>query len=212
MVKREYLDYNIGQPKFNSVIDALHAASPKADINTSKIVRSIIEKIDASGIISKVSRTKMDLNRPINDQNRLGVLEYRQSLRDIVVSKGILIQDNIISKKFLHISVHGMAKSRITDFEIGTRNGESCSEDIRDWFCTRLQDISVNFGVDNFFPGDSSKAYHRLGDPDNGYIGYGDNFNTIQFEINHYFRNEGIMYLVDFLCNTIIAFELSFNK
>lgn len=212
MLKREYLDYNIGLKKYNSVVDALHAASPKADIYTGKIVRLIIEKIDASGIISKVSRTKMDLNRPMNDNNRLGILEYRQCLRDIVVSKGILAQDNRISKRFLHISVHGMAKSRTSDFEIGTRNGDSCSEDIRDWFCKRLESISANFGIDSIFPGDSSKAYHRLGDPDNNYIGYGENFNTIQFEINHYFRNNGITYLVDFLCNTIIDFDLSFNK
>jgi hypothetical protein len=212
MFKGKYLDYNIGQKHYNSVVDALHAASPKADMHTGEIVGLIIEKIDASGIISKVSRSKMDLNRPIDVHNRLGILEYRKFLQYIVISKGILIQHNRISKRFLHISVHGMDKSKHTDFEIGTRNGTSCCEEIKDWFCKRLEIISPNIGINNIFPGDPSKAYHRHGDPDNDYAGYGDNFNTIQFEISHYFRNKGIDSVVDFLCNTILDFEFTFNN
>lgn len=169
MIKGKYLNYNQGQHRFNSIIDALHAANPNADLNTGKIVRSVIKKIDASGIISLVSRDLMDLNRPINNDNRLGILEYRRIIRELLVSKEILNHDNSLKKRLLHISIHGMNKTRRTDFEIGTRNGESCNDDIKDWFCNGLKTISPNIGVNNILIGDSSKAFHRLGDVDHDY-------------------------------------------
>jgi hypothetical protein len=212
MIKRTYISYNIGRKSLNSLIDAVHAAPPNSDINTGKIVKSIITKIDASGIVAIISRNIMDLNRPINLNNRPGILEYRDTIRKILISKDLILKSNCLKRRFLHIAIHGMDKTRQTDFEIGTRMGESCSYDIRDWFCDNLKTISTNIGIDNIFPGDTSKAFHRNGDPENGYIGYSQNFNTIQFEIGYFWRNQKIDLIVDFLCNVISSFDYKFNK
>jgi hypothetical protein len=95
---------------------------------------------------------------------------------------------------------------------IGTRNGESCSTEIKEWFVEEINKYYENIGVDSIFPGDSSKSVHRIGDciSDLSYKGYGDNFNTIQIEINRTQRENHRQKLISILSNIIIDFNKKF--
>jgi len=183
MMKKKFMIYNIGENNFCSHVDAIHAENPKSDLHTGEIVNDVISRINASGIISTVSRTKMDLNRSRNDSNAPAIDEYRETINEIIESKSIILPDNTLSKNYLHMAIHGMKDDRGTEFEIGTYSGMSCSPEIERWFLSRLRTISTKIGLNKIFQGDQSKCFHRDGDPSSGYIGYGDKFHTIQIEI-----------------------------
>ena len=183
MKEGKYLKYNIGERKYSSHLDAVHAVNPKSDSYTGIIVNDVIKRINASGIIATISRTKMDINRPRNNKNAPAIDEYRTVINEILESKKIILPQNRLSRNYLHMAIHGMKDEYGTDFEIGTHNGDSCSLEIEKWFLNKLNTISTNIGVNKRFPGDQSKCYHRVGDPSTGYSGYGDNFHTIQIEI-----------------------------
>ena len=165
-IEKEFIKYYLGDKFIRAHVDAVHAVPPYADQFTGEIVMGLINKINCSGIISKVSRKKIDLNR-----------------RRDVNNKEIII---------------------------GTRNGESCSNEIKEWFIEEINKYYENIVVDSIFPGDSSKIVHRLGDhvSDLSYQGYGKNYNTIQIEISRNLRENQQKELINILSNII----LSFNK
>jgi len=211
MKKTKYLRYNIGEKKYCSHLDATHAENPKSDLYTGKFVDDVISRINASGIIATVSRTEMDLNRPRNKQNAPAIDEYRMIINKILISKDLILPDNTLAKNYLHIAIHGMKDDHGTEFEIGTYGGMSCSPEIQEWFLEKLKAISPNIGVNNIFQGDPSKCYHRNGDPDSNYPGYGDKFHTIQIEICKQWRINNSETIINILTETITTFDKVFN-
>ncbi|MEA3350555.1 MAG: hypothetical protein U9Q82_08045 [Chloroflexota bacterium] len=123
----------------------------------------------------------MDLNRLRSQTNAPAIDEYRETIKEIIKSKGILDSHNQLTKNYLHLAIHGMRNRGKTEFEIGTLNGNSCSQEIIEWFTEKLESISKKIGVNDIFPGNISKSYHRNGDASSDYKGYGNNFHTIQF-------------------------------
>ena len=211
MIEMKYLKYSIGNKKINGHIDAVHAQSPKSDEFTGKIVSATIKQGTFSGIISTISRTEMDINRPRIKKNAPAIDEYRETIKNILISKDILDANGYLVKNYLHLAIHGMSNDKETDFEIGTRYGSSCSAEVKTWFIKELQKLSDNIGVDNIFPGDSSKSYHRNGDRNNNYKGYGNKFHTIQIEINRTWRKKRQLMLIDFFSEILQSFDNKFN-
>lgn len=211
MKNKNYLIYNLGDAQLRSHVDAVHAQSPKSDKYTKEIVLGIIERTNASGIIATVSRTIMDINRPRNDKNAPAVDEYRKTISKIIRSKNILDENNMLTRNYLHLAIHGMTQSihYNTDFEIGTCGGKSCSPQVVDWFTTQLQLLST-IGINNRFPGVKAKIdCHRNGDAQN-YLGYGNGFNTIQVEISPSWRKNNQEELINFFSDIIRDFERTF--
>ncbi len=210
MVKKRYLKYNIGDPKITAHIDAVHAQAPNADQFTGEIVEGVIEDINCSGIISTISRNIMDLNRPRSSENSAAIDEFRETIYEFLNHKKILDERNTLTKNYLHLAIHGM-RDRKNDFELGTRNGNSCSPQIYSWFRTRIEELSKNIGIDHVFPGDVSKSYHRHGDQGSNYVGYGEKFHTIQIEINRTWRLHRRSEVILFLSKIIYDFDKQFN-
>jgi N-formylglutamate amidohydrolase len=211
MKEGKYLKYNIGERKYSSHLDAVHAKNPKSDSFTGLIVTDVIKRINASGIIATISRTKMDINRPRNDKNAPAIDEYRSAIHEILEFKKMILPQNRLSKNYLHMAIHGMKDEYGTDFEIGTNNGDSCSSEVEKWFLNKLKNISTNIGVNKRFQGDQSKCYHRYGDPSTGYLGYGDYFHTIQIEICNRWRKYNRKTITTFLEDIITTFDMKFN-
>jgi len=143
MKNGEYVKYNIGKYESNCHIDAVHAQNPDSDQYTGEIVEAVIQGIDCSGIIATVSRTKIDINRPRNNQNAPAIDEFRSIIREIVESKNILNEEQELTKNYLHLAIHGMRDDRGTVFEVGTLNGNSCSQEIQDWFMEKLSSLGM---------------------------------------------------------------------
>lgn len=196
--EKEFLKVYKGNTGVYCHIDALHAASPNADLFTDEIVERIIEKTGCSGIIGTISRTVADLNRRSNGQNDAALLEYRNTIKEIVQHLEIWDEQNImISKPYLHLSIHGMKDIHhgSAAIEIGTSKGKSCSSEIMDWFYKTVNQKSqeiipgLNIVLDQKFDGDESIVFHRLGDG-NDYRGYGNHFHTFQIEIARSLRED----------------------
>ena len=211
MTPLNHVKYHIGDITQRSHIDAVHAQSPRADLYTGDIVLGVIKQINASGIISTVSRTEMDINRPRDIRNADAIDEYRDAIYRIIVSKKILSKDNKLTKNYLHLAIHGMKDIRQSEFEIGTRNGDLCSKEVIDWFMKEILKFSKHVKLDNYFPGNQSKAFHRNGDITSGYSGYGEKYNSIQIEINRTLRKERQDDLIKLFSNMMINFNTSFN-
>lgn len=210
----QYVKYSVGDVKLTCHLDAVHAQNPSADMNTDKIVQQVVDQTGVAGIVATVSRKKMDINRPPTESNAPAIKEYRDTIRKILDSKSLVAEDESgLTKRYLHIAVHGMRDDRPTDFEIGTRHGNSCDESIATWFHDELQShfLGAKIGMNNTFPGDKSKEFHRCGDPNSEYKGYGDNFNTIQFEISLRLRIGARADIVTFLSAIVATFDTSFN-
>jgi len=79
----KYIAYYFGNPNINCHIDAVHSKRPQEDINTKELVIEIIKNTDCSGIYALISRTEMDLNRPINETNKPAILEFRKAIHSI---------------------------------------------------------------------------------------------------------------------------------
>jgi N-formylglutamate amidohydrolase len=211
MVVKNYIEFHIGNITQRSHIDAVHAQNPKSDQYTGDIVLRVIKKINASGIIATISRTEMDINRPINSQNRPAIEEYRSAIKQIIISKNILDKESKLTKNYLHLAIHGMKDDRQSEFEIGTRYGDSCSKEVIDWFLKEIKKFTAAVNLNNLFPGDQSKAFHRKGDLSSGYNGYGEKFNTVQIEINRTLRKEKQTDLIKLFSNVMIDFDKVFN-
>ncbi len=211
MIKEKYFYYHVGNAVLSSHIDAVHAASPKADKFTGVIADSVIRNCNASGIIARVSRTLMDVNRARELKNAPAIDQYRNIIRTLLDSKKLLNENEKLKRPYLHLALHGMRDDRKADFIIGTCYGESCSDNVAGWFLQELKKISTRIRVDEVFPGNESKAYHRNGDLPNNYPGYGKLFNTIQIEINRTWRAKKQALLTKFFSQVITQFDHSFT-
>lgn len=210
MEEGKYFKYCLGDTETCVMYDALHAASPKSDLYTGELVEELVKSFNLSGVISKVSRTTMDINRPLNSSNAPGIIEFREIIRIILENKNLLNEDNTLKKHFLQLSLHGM-KNNSYDFEIGTRYAKTCSDNIQDWFTKELKYYTSKIVLNKSFIGDKSKAFHRVGDSSSRYDGYGSLFNTIQLEINHKWRKEHFKELVNIFSNVAAKFDKTFN-
>jgi hypothetical protein len=212
-IEKEFIKYYLGNTQIRNHVDAVHAVPPYADQFTGEIVTGLINKINCSGIISKVSRKKIDLNRRRNVNNKEAIDEYRNAIHSILTYLSLFEENNqILKQPYLHLAIHGMKDTHNKEIIIGTRNGESCSSDIKRWFVDEVSRYYENIIADQIFPGDSSKSVHRLGDciSDLSYKGYGDNFNTIQIEINRTLRENHRQKLISILSDIIIDFNKKF--
>ena len=207
-IDKAYLKYYLGDPSISAHIDAVHAASPKADKYTDEIVDGVIYQTNCSGIIATVSRDAMDLNRPLSEKNQEAIMEYRETIKEILTHLNIL-DDNRLTKPNLHLAIHGMRDIYGCDIELGTLNGSICDEEIKDWFHHRLtQEMhDAKIAVDKLFVGDQSKGYHRYGDLVHDYEGYGPNYNTIQIEISRSYREQRREELISVISELIKEFN-----
>jgi len=211
-IQKKFIKVHLGDKKIRSHIDAVHAQPPKADKFTDDIVAGVVNRINCSGIIATVSRTKIDLNRPRNEHNRDAIDEYRQTIKDILAHISILEENNTLSRHYLHLAIHGMRDNEDNGIEIGTLYGKSCSPEIKDWLIEEIGKNIKRLQIDRRFPGDSSKSVHRCGDEvsDPKYFGYGVNFNTLQIEISRTLREKHQGELIEIFCRLIEDFNKKF--
>ncbi|RDW20730.1 hypothetical protein [Oceanobacillus chungangensis] len=217
-IQRDYIKYNLGNGYMCSLVEALHATPPAADIFTKQIVEEIMESTGCAGIISTVSRKLVDLNRIPNEDNAKAIMEHRNVLKETLEFLNILkpIQ-NQLNHPFLHLSFHGMKDEHYGPFaiEIGTVKGESCSPEISDWvedtLTRKTKEVlpNISFIFNRKFIGNPSISFHRVGDKKD-YQGYGSNFNTIQIEISKTIRKEYRFQIIKIFTETIKEFQEKF--
>jgi N-formylglutamate amidohydrolase len=218
-IHRKYLKYYLGDGVLYCHLDAVHAASPRADVFTDKIVREVIKRIGCAGIIGTVSRTQVDLNRPPSTTySREAAQEYRSSLKEILNHLGIVDkQKHILTRPYFHLGIHGMKNATFGPYaiEIGTRNGKSCSMGMRDCFEELFRKNAlrilpqIELVVDQRFIGDRSITFHRHGD-DMDYKGYGEHYHAFQIEIARTLRENYREEVIELLCNVIHDFQKQF--
>ncbi len=203
--EEKYIAYYLGNPNINCHIDAVHSKGPKGEINTKKLVIEIIKKTDCSGIYSLISRTDMDLNRPLNETNEPAILEYRTVVFSILNHLRILDSHKKLIRPYLHLALHGMRDNIQKEIEVGTINNQTCSDEILIWFRTKLEEISkelfnrdLKIVYNQKLKGNSSKVVHR--------DKYGSLFNTIQIEINRTLRTKYFNKIIEILSKIIINF------
>lgn len=153
------------------------------------------------------------MNRPRNNESREAIDEYRLTIRQILKHLDILEKDGNLKRPYLHLAIHGMKNDWNKEIEIGTRFGKSCSKPVRHWFINELKKRVDSIGVDNMFPGDLSKTVHRLGDKvsDRTYLGYGNNFNTLQVELSLSSRQNHQREIIIILSDLILNFSEEFK-
>lgn len=202
------------------LVDAVHAAKPNHDMYTGEIAERVSEIIGCHCIVATVSRNVADLNRPPNRSNAEAVAEYRESINQLLETSG-MIEAGALVGPFLHLAIHGIADRPDKDIELGTCCGSSCSTEIRDWIMQGFeksfsgvlwQSRKPRIGIDEYFIGDTSKSYHRSGDPGTEYAGYGRNFNTVQVEIAKWLRRDHRGKVIYALCRTIEQFINEFQS
>ncbi|SFA77926.1 MULTISPECIES: hypothetical protein [unclassified Bacillus (in: firmicutes)] len=210
-IELEYLDYYIGDPTSLCLVDALHAKPPQSDLFTGEIVERVISNVKCAGIISKVSRTVADLNRKMDGSNDAALQQYRATIKKIFKQYGILDeQSHQITKPVLHLSIHGMKDEHYGRhaIEVGTFQGQSCSKKMRSWFQRTIRkksnEILPNTRIvfDEYFDGDESIVYHRMGDGDS-YEGYGPHFHTFQIEFSKTLREDYQSEIVELITQII---------
>ncbi|NGQ93617.1 N-formylglutamate amidohydrolase [Brevibacillus sp. SYP-B805] len=217
-IQRTFLKYNKGNGFVCCHIDALHAMPPVADLFTDRIVTGLMEKTGCAGIIGTVSRKKADLNRSPDGENNAAIREYREALQEILEHVGVLDPERrFVTKPYLHLAMHGMKDLHHGPYaiEIGTRNGKSCSAEIRAWLRemltvqsrSLLPDVKIFF--DKKFKGHKSIRYHRSGDG-HDYPGYGQHFHTFQVEISRTLREKYLSDIIELFSHIIVQFQLTF--
>jgi hypothetical protein len=198
----KFLKWRPGCAGSRILIDAVHAAGPRADARTGVIADVAAARLGAHCIVATTSRTVADLNRPRTAKNAEAIDEYRSVIHRLLESAKVLDGGGKIRHPFLHIAVHGMRDNVRCDIEIGTRHGQTCSQDVsdlvRDQLTSWAQGLEVTrvptVVVNQHFIGDSSKTVHRLGDSMSGYQGYGHRFNIVQIEFASWLRRrEGLL-------------------
>jgi len=207
-VTRKFVKFYLGRKNIYSHIDAVHACPPRHDKFTGEIVEGIVKEINCSAIIAVVSRTKADINRPRNDKNCEAIDEYRDSIRQILKHLDILDKDGKLSHPYLHLAIHGMKDEYNKDIEIGTRYGDACSENVKNWVVEEIKKSFITVGIDRKFSGNKSKSVHRLGDLKeiHNYPGYGINFNTVQLELSLNSRKNHRNKIINILSELILNF------
>lgn len=194
---KEYVRYRRGVHNPYVLVDALHSTAPRAEVFTDEIA----ERISAAGgchcIVCTVSREVADLNRWPNRSNRDAVIEYRQTIYDLLSQSNVLDDNNRLRLPLLHISLHGMRDRSYMDVELGTVFGDSCSDRYLQWMLDRFgrwaegleHSRRTPIVVDNReLYGEPVIAVHRLGDGSSDYPGYGNSFNTVQIELAQWLR------------------------
>ncbi len=211
----KYLKYHLGSRGICSHLDAQHAMRPEADLFTDRIVDQVREKTECACIISTTSRKVADINRNPDGRNNEAVLEYRDTIKNILYNIGILKPPKEqIQGPYLHLTIHGMKDIHYGPYaiEIGTQNGQSCSPEIMKWFMSRMTVKAkelfpqIQIVVDELFNGDESILFHRLGDGEN-YQGYGHHFHTFQIEISRTLRQKHLPEIVELLSYIILQFQ-----
>jgi len=208
---KKFIKYYLGNKEIRSHIDAVHACPPDADEFTGDIVEGVVNKINCSGIIAIVSRTRADLNRPRNNKNKEAIDEYRQTIREILEYTNTLDKNSRLSRPYLHLAIHGM-RDRDKEIEIGTLHGKTCSPEVKNWFVKEIEKHVKKAQTDGRFSGDPSKSVHRCGDQTSNlnYSGYGNNFNTFQIEISSMLREKHQKELIKIFSDIIIQFNGKF--
>ena len=201
----KYIAYYLGNPNIHCHVDAVHSKSPKEDINTKELVIAIIKNTNCSGIYALISREYMDLNRPLNENNKPAIFEYRTAIFSILNHLKILENSKKLIKPYLHLALHGMKNNALKEIEVGTRNNETCSDGIFIWFRKNLEEISkdmfnrdLKIVYNEKLKGNISKNVHRNN--------YGVFFNTIQIEINRTLRTKYFSKIVEILSKIINKF------
>lgn len=212
-VNKKFIKFYMGSKKICSFIDAVHACSPKADKFTGDIIEGVVNKINCSSIITIVSRTIIDLNRPRNSNNKEGIDEYRQTIREILEYFGNLDGSGKLARPHLHLAIHGMRDKGNAEIEIGTLHCKTSSPEVTKWLFDEIQEYSKRIQIDGRFPGDPSKLVHRCGEQtsDLNYLGYGNNFNTFQIEISRTLRENHQKELIDMLSGIVDTFSQKFK-
>jgi N-formylglutamate amidohydrolase len=138
-VENDELKIALGVMGFRVHVDAVHAAKPKSDLLTGELVEKIVSLYPCSGIIAKISRQIADLNRaPIADNPTSVVVTraYRDAIHRILEHNQLLDEHHQgLWLPYLHIALHGMRDDHNTPhtIELGTRYGQSCAPEVRDW-------------------------------------------------------------------------------
>lgn len=212
-ITKKFVKFYLGSKNIYAHVDAVHAYPPQSDKYTREIVEGIVNETNCSAIIATVSRKKADINRPRNEKNSEAIDEYRDAIRQILEHLNILDENDKLSRSYLHLAIHGMKDKYNKDIEIGTRNGITCSENVKDWVLEELKKSVTSVGIDKIFRGDVSKSVHRLGDliSNQNYSGYGDNFNTIQLEFSLNLRQNHRREAIKILSNLILKFYEKFK-
>jgi N-formylglutamate amidohydrolase len=172
-------------------LDALHAASPWAELFTGEIVDRVSEQTGCHGIVATVSREVADLNRSPDMTNQEAVQEYRQTIAHLLQASGLLDTTGRLREPVLHLSFHGMRDRDYMDIEFGTVFGKSCSDELLQWLLGRFGKWAHDLGnsrrrpiiKDNYeWYGGPSIAFHHEK--------YGERFNTVQIELANWLRSE----------------------
>lgn len=220
-VSGAYLKFRYGADCPAVLVDAVHAAKPRSDAYTGKIVEAVAKSCSCHAIISTISRQIADINRPPIEENAGAVEEYRRTIQHLFESGRLLLSDRTLSRPILHIAVHGMKDSNDADIELGTRMGSSCSADVLDWVHREIDEWAASTPslvrkpvlVENRrFIGDASKQFHRRGGRRSSYRGYGDFFNTIQIEFAYWLRNEHRAEIVNLLSGLAVKYQAQHEK
>ncbi|MAG11543.1 MAG: hypothetical protein CMI52_01915 [Parcubacteria group bacterium] len=173
-----------------------------SDKFTGQIARQIGEK-DISYIEGTSSRGVCDINRWPDYKNTLdkkaqkaGNLEYRKFKAQVLNHAQNMGEGDEALKPFLHIALHGKKNydPRVrddSDIEIGTVNGQSCSEKVLEWFEEKFKEKMTRLDIEIDGRELKIKTDVRLsGHPSKmaGAQAHGVNFNTIQLEIAYALR------------------------
>lgn len=199
-ISKHYVRFRSGDRNPYVLIDALHAAPPRAEVFTGEIVERVSAGTGCHCIVSTVSREVADLNRHPDFGNGAAVEEYRETIRDLLTSGRALDENGRLRFPCLHLSLHGMRNRPNKDVELGTYFGRSCSDQILQWLldhfgmwasdlgnCQRQPKIVDNDPDDGLY-GHPVIATHRWGEDSSGYAGYGHHFNTVQIELAYWLR------------------------
>lgn len=208
----DYLKFAVGKKLPCVLVDAVHAAKPKSDLYTGEIAEAVASRTGCHCIIATVSRTEADINRPLCRKNRDAIVEYRQTIRQMLEEAALLSRTGELVRPLLHVAVHGIRNRWNRDIELGTVYGESCSEDVREWVENQICDWALAYrGGDRapivlsnrYLTGDSSKPVHCKT--------YGNQFNTIQMEIARWLREDHQPDLISMLSTMVQRFARRFT-
>lgn len=207
------------------ILDAPHAAEPRADAFTGPITEAAARIAGATAIISQVSREIADLNRPYGFKgNEAAVAEYRDALGSVLAESGLLDNSDQLCRPVLHLCIHGM-KDRVDypyAIEVGSAPyygpGESCSPAVRDSVYAAANafgqtTIDLPASLNECFYGDASLLVHRLGDPQypDRWPGWGANYHCLQLEFNRTLREHYAEEVAEFLARLAEAFAEDFS-
>ncbi len=213
-----YIKYAFGSRYCH--VDAVHAASPRADRFTDEIVAGIMAKTGCAGIIGTVSRTIADLNRPPSQDNDEAVWEYRDVINQFLYNMGLLAPDSRnLARPYLHVGIHGMKDQPHgpMSIEVGTIHGRTCSVRVKKWFGEALKARVREFlpgakvVFDKHWVGNQSLASHRWGEG-RRYSGYGKNYNAFQVEIARTLREHHRQEIIDVFADVITDFSSRFSR